>query len=151
MGEVVTLMDPRSETYLAMVHPDLAKVMRATAQTTPFQICYGLRTWEAQAQAVKTGHSQTMHSRHLPSTTPAYRGLSCAVDIAHLTPASGKIDWAPGHEASVFGAIAGSVLYTAKLLGVHVEWGGSWNETTLVQAGHFHDWGHFQLPWVKYP
>lgn len=144
------MMDPKSEAYLTHVHPDLAKVMRGAAQTTPFEICYGIRTLAAEAEAVRTGHSQTMHSRHLPSNTLAYKGLACAVDVAHLTPETGKIDWAPGHEATVFGAIAGAVLYASHQLGIHVEWGGSWNETTVLTKG-FRDFGHFQLPWSAYP
>lgn len=144
-------MDPRSEAFLMHVHPALATVMRATSQSEPFQICYGIRSLEAEAEAVRTGHSQTMHSRHLPSKTPAYEGLACAVDVAHLTPESGKIDWAPGHEAKVFGAIAVNVLIAARQLGLHVVWGGSWAEDTVVQAGHFHDWGHMELPWKLYP
>lgn len=144
-------MDAHSEAFLAHVHPDLAEVMRAAGQAAPFAICYGVRTLEAEAQAVASGHSQTMHSRHLASKTAAYAGLSCAVDVARLDPATGKIDWAPGHEPQVFGAIAVNVLAAARLLGKHVEWGGSWAENTVVQPGHFHDFGHFQLPWSRYP
>jgi peptidoglycan L-alanyl-D-glutamate endopeptidase CwlK len=144
-------MDPKSEAYLVHVHPDLARVMRAAAQNTPFEICYGVRTPEAEAAAVASGHSQTLHSRHLASKTPAYAGLSCAVDVAHLTPATRVIDWAPGHEQMVFSAIATNVIFAAKQLGIPVEWGGSWAENTEVQAGHFHDFGHFQLPWSVYP
>lgn len=140
------MMDLHSEGFLAHVHPDLVKVMRATSQGTPFQVCYGLRTLAAEAEAVRTGHSQTMHSRHLPNP----QGLACAVDVVWIDQA-GKLDWAAGHEGKIFGAIAINVLIAARSLGVHVEWGGTWNETTDVQPGHFHDWGHFQLPWKLYP
>jgi len=144
-------MDAHSEAFLAHVHPDLAAVMRAAGQEAPFAICYGVRSLEAEAEAVRTGHSQTMHSRHLASKTPAYLGLACAVDVARRDPATSKIDWAPGHEQAVFGAIAVNVLAAARLLGKHVRWGGSWAEDTVVKPGHFHDWGHFELPWSLYP
>lgn len=84
-----------------------------------------------------------MHSRHIASRTPAYAGLSCAVDVAHLTPSSGKIDWAPGQEAKVFGAISEEVKAAANRLGIPIIWGGDWHS--------FKDWGHFELPWAKYP
>lgn len=140
------MMDPRSETYLRHVHPDLAKVMRATSQGTPFEVCYGLRTLAAEKAAVASGHSQTLHSRHLANK----QGVACAVDVVWIDTA-GKLDWAAGHEGKIFGAIATNVLIAAKACSVHVEWGGTWREDTNVLPGHFHDWGHFQLPWALYP
>jgi len=123
---------------LAQVHPDLVKVIEATPQKLPFTVVYGIRTVAEEEAAVATGHSQTMHSRHLPNAN----GLACAVDLAVLTP-SGAIDWAPGHEAEVYGLLAKYVKQTAAALNIPIEWGGDW--TT------FKDWGHFQLPWKEYP
>lgn len=139
------MMDQISETFLAHVHPDLAAVMRATKQSTPFRISYGIRSLAAERQAVLSGHSQTMHSRHLPNAN----GVACAVDVVHLLGI--VVDFAAGHEATVFGAIATQVLIAARGLKIHVEWGATWNETTVIVPGHFHDWGHFQLPWKLYP
>jgi peptidoglycan L-alanyl-D-glutamate endopeptidase CwlK len=116
-------MDHASEQYLLKVHPDLVKVLRAALQIVPWRIVYGLRTLAAQREAVRTGHSQTMHSRHLPNAA----GLSCAVDVAHLGP-DGNIDWAAGHEASVYGAIAGEILSASK-------WGCSASMSSGVEAG----------------
>jgi peptidoglycan L-alanyl-D-glutamate endopeptidase CwlK len=139
-------MDLKSEAYLTHVHPDLAKVMRAASQGTPFHVCYGIRSLAEEAKAVVSGHSQTMHSRHLANS----HGVACAVDVVWIDEA-GKLDWAAGHEGKIFGAIATNVLLAARELGIHVEWGGTWNETTVIEPGHFHDWGHFQLPWKLYP
>lgn len=131
-------MDTRSESYLAKVEPDLARVIRAAAQgPQPFVIVYGIRTEEAERQAVATGHSQTMHSRHLPDKN----GLSAAVDVAAII--GGKISFAPGREEYVFSQIAKQIMDASRRLGVPVEWGGDWHS--------FKDWGHFQLPWSYAP
>lgn len=131
-------MDAKSEAFLAHAHPDLAKVLRATAQDPqPFQIVYGIRTLEAEKQAVATGHSTTLHSRHLPNKD----GVSCAVDVAALI--GGKVSFAPGREADVFGKIADQVKRAASSLLIPVEWGGDWHT--------FKDWSHIQLPWHQYP
>lgn len=142
-------MDSRSELNLAHVHPDLAKVMRATAQTPqPFIVDYGIRTIQAEAQAVATGHSQTMHSRHLPDAH--YGNVAMAVDVAALV--GGKVSFAPGHEAQVFGQIAAQVKYAAAALGVKIQWGGepvgAWIDGVV---SHYRDWGHFQLDPSVYP
>jgi peptidoglycan L-alanyl-D-glutamate endopeptidase CwlK len=131
-------MDARSEATLINVHPDLCKVIRATVQApVPFLVVYGLRTKAAEAQAVATGHSTTMHSRHLANAD----GVSCAVDVAALT--NGHPDFAPGHEAIVFGHIWRQILATATAMNIPLEWGGNWKT--------FRDWGHVQLPWSTYP
>lgn len=140
-------MDPRSEGILAHVHPDLAKVMRAAAQTPqPFEVIYGLRTLAAERIAVSSGHSETLHSRHLPNA----QGLACAVDVAALD--HGKISFEAGHEAYFFGAIAVQITMAAKTLGIPIQWGGApvgaW---TPGVVSTFRDFGHFQLPWAQYP
>lgn len=132
------MLDDRSEAMLAHVHPDLAKVIRETAQSPqPFEVIYGIRTLDAEKQAVASGHSMTMHSRHLPNA----QGFACAVDVAALV--YGKISFAAGDEARVFGAIAKQIKSAAAELHIPVEWGGDWST--------FKDWGHFQLPWIEYP
>lgn len=142
-------MDIRSETNLVKVHSDLCAVMRTAAQTPqPFIVDYGLRTVQAEAKAVATGHSQTMHSRHLPDAH--YGGKAMAVDVAAVV--DGAVSFAVGHEAEVFGQIAVQVLAAAKTLGIDVQWGGSpigaWTDGIV---SHFRDWGHFQLDPKEYP
>lgn len=131
-------MDSRSEINLAHVHSDLCRVIRAAAQTPqPFEVTYGLRTLAAEAQAVASGHSKTMHSRHLANKD----GLACAVDVTPLD--HGKLSFEAGHEAHFYGAIAVAIKSAAHQLGIPVEWGGDWRS--------WQDWGHFQLPWANYP
>lgn len=134
-------MDQGSESHLAHVHPDLVKVIRAASQDPqPFVVVYGIRSEAAQQQAVVTGHSQTMRSRHLPQ--PGQGNLACAVDVAALD-SHGNINWAAGHEAQTYGQIAVQIKKAAADLNIPVEWGGDWNT--------FKDWGHWQLPWKDYP
>ena len=140
-------MDPRSETNLASVHPDLVRAIRAAPQTPqPFVVIYGLRTAEAEAEAVASGHSQTMHSRHLADT----QGLCHAVDVAPLI--AGAVSFAAGREAEVYGQIARQILGADAPLLAPVEWGGAavgaWAPGVVSD---FRDWGHFQLPWAQYP
>jgi peptidoglycan L-alanyl-D-glutamate endopeptidase CwlK len=132
-------LDPHN--LLAMVHPDLVKIIEAAAQTPqPFQVVYGLRTEAAEEQAVATGHSATMHSRHLADAN--YDGKACAADVAALT--DGEIDWTVSNaEGGIYGQIAHQIMAAANELDLPVEWGGNWVT--------FKDWGHFQLPWAQYP
>lgn len=143
------MMDARSELILAHVHPDLARVMRAAAQAPqPFLVDYGLRTLQAEASAVASGHSQTMHSRHLPDAR--YGNVAMAVDVAALE--HGEVSFAPGRELEVFGQIAAQVQAAAAAAGVRMQWGGepvgAWIDGV---ASHFRDWGHFQLDPSAYP
>lgn len=137
MLDLTDWVDPHQR--LRGVHPDLCRIMLHATQTPqPFIIVYGARTVEAEKIAVSTGHSTTMHSRHLPNA----EGLACAVDVCALDT-HGQLDWAAGREAEVFGKIAEQVKASAADLHLPVEWGGDWHS--------FKDWGHFQLPWKDYP
>ena len=135
-------MDPRSEAMLQHVHPDLCKVIRAAAQTPqPFIVTYGIRTQAAEAQAVASGHSTTMHSRHLPQSHENL--MSCAVDVDAAVNGHPDPTFAKGHEGQVFGQIAAQIKAAAAALNIPVEWGGDWKA--------FKDFGHFQLSWSAYP
>ncbi len=142
-------VDPHG--YLAQVHPDLARVVRAAAQTPqPFVVVYGVRTEAAEATAVASGHSETLHSRHLPQA--AEHGLSCAVDVCALG-SDDALDWTvTDAQGGHFALIAQQIQHAADMLGVPIEWGGAtvgaWAPGVI---SHFHDWGHFQLPWKEYP
>lgn len=140
-------MDARSESFFPEVELDLVRVLRLAAQTPQsFIVVYGIRTLAAEAEAVASGHSKTMHSRHLPDT----RGLAAAVDVAALI--GGKVSFAPGNEAAVFGAIAAQIKAAAASIAIEIEWGGdavgAWEPGVV---SHFRDWGHFQLLWSQYP
>lgn len=126
-------MDARSEANLAHVEPDLCKVIRLAADSIDFIVICGLRTVDEEHEAVDTGHSETMHSRHLPDS----KGLAAAVDVMAMP--GGHASW----DSKDYEPIAAAVMEAANTLHTPVEWGGDW--TTLK------DWGHFQLPWAQYP
>jgi hypothetical protein len=85
------------------VHNDLAKVMHAAAQAPQSSIVvYGVRSEQAEQAAVATGHPQTLHLRHLSQSHETMK--ACAVDGAILV--GGKLRFANGKEAEVFGQIA---------------------------------------------
>jgi peptidoglycan L-alanyl-D-glutamate endopeptidase CwlK len=142
-------VDPHG--LLAHVHPDLVKVITAAAQAPqPFQVDYGLRTLSAEQAAVASGHSETLHSRHLPDAR--YGGVAMAVDVIALNnDARGGI-FATGHESDVFGQIADQIQAASDTLKVDLQWGGdpvgAWRDG---QVSGFRDWGHFQLDPNSYP
>jgi peptidoglycan L-alanyl-D-glutamate endopeptidase CwlK len=145
------MMDSRSEAMLIGVHPDLVKVMRAALQIPQaFIITYGVRTIAAEKIAVATGHSQTMHSRHLPQV--GQHGYACAVDVDDAVNGHADPMFARGCEEAVFGAIAKQILDAAHGLNTAVQWGGqevgAWTDGVV---SHFRDWGHFQLDPSAYP
>lgn len=131
--------------------------MLSSPQTPqPFVIICGLRGMAEQIAAVSSGHSETLHSRHLPGggldNAQAYGGKSLAVDIACLN-SNGALDWTVADdEGGMYGVAATQILNTASKLGIDVQWGGSevgaWIDN---QPSHYRDWGHFQLDPAKYP
>lgn len=145
-------MDARSEANLVQVHPDLQSVIRNAAQSPqPFVVIYGIRTLAAEAQAVASGHSETMHSRHLPD--PHFHGMAMAVDVAALT--NGEIDFCEDSAqrlSDVYGQIADQIQKASDDLRIALQWGGdplgAWVDG---QVSHFRDWGHFQLDPAQYP
>lgn len=94
----------------------------------------GLRTVEEERQNVAKGASTTMHSRHLPNR----EGYACAVDLGALDGA-GHLTW----DWKQYMPMGQYMKGAAVLENVSIEWGGDW--------AAFKDYGHFQLPWAKYP
>lgn len=127
------MMDKRSEECLAHVHPDLVRLVREVAKTQRFIVIQGLRSLTEEQQAVASGHSQTMHSRHLPNAA----GLSCAIDFMAM----------PGNHASwadkAYLPIGAEFKKQAEVLSIPIQWGGDWKSLK--------DWGHVELSWVVYP
>lgn len=129
-------LSQHSLAHLAGVHPDLVKVVRAAIAQTPvdFAVVQGLRHACEERELVAKGASTTMHSRHLAAKS----GYACAVDLAAVV--DGAIAWQP---IDLYYRIADAMKAAAQSLGIPIEWGGDWL--------HFHDYGHFQLPWATYP
>ena len=124
------VLSRRSMKNLEGVHKDLVKVVQRALEITEvdFTVIEGVRSYEKQAQLLKTGATRTMNSRHLTGH---------AVDLAAWV--NGKIDWT----WSYYYTIAEAMKTAAKELGISVEWGGDWVT--------FKDGPHFQLSWKEYP
>jgi peptidoglycan L-alanyl-D-glutamate endopeptidase CwlK len=143
-------VDPRG--LLTGVHPDLQRVIRAAAQEPqPFIVIYGLRTLAAEQEALASGHSETLHSRHLAQAHE--HDTACAVDVVALT--NGEVDFCADSAqrcSDVFGQIADQVQAASDALKVDLQWGGdpvgAWRDG---QPSGFRDWGHFQLDPNSYP
>lgn len=106
---------------LNLVKPPLKLcVQRAIAYSdVDFRVNQGLRTITEQKKAVATGHSRTMHSKHLVQPD----GFVWAVDLVALV--NGVVSW----EFTKYGAIAQAMDRAATELGIdhHVRWGCAWD------------------------
>lgn len=91
----------------------LVKVVKRALElsTQDFAVLEGLRTKERQAELVRKGASQTMNSNHITGR---------AVDLVPIV--DGKVSW----DWKYYYPIAEAMRKSAKELGVHVKWGGSW-------------------------
>lgn len=123
-------LSERDERRLVGLHPDLVRVIRraAVSSPVPFAVVEGMRTIETQRAYVAKGASKTMKSRHLTGH---------AIDIAPLL--DGAISW----KWPLFYKLAPAVKAAAAAEGVALEWGGDWRS--------FKDGPHWQLPWAQYP
>lgn len=123
-------LDARAERGLSGIHPDLARIIRRTAETAPvdFTITEGLRTLERQRRLVATGASRTLNSRHLTGH---------AVDLAAKVDGRVRWDW------PLYSRLAQAVKAAADDLGLPIIWGGDWRS--------FRDGPHFELPRGAYP
>lgn len=135
------VLSATDERRLTDVHPDLVRVVRTAARTSPmrFLVAEGLRSFERQKELFAQGKSQTMRSRHLR----AANGFGHAVDlIPHIDLNGDNIldlswNWSDYHKLA---AIIKACAVNEK---VPLEWGGDWVT--------FKDGPHWQLPWDKYP
>jgi peptidoglycan L-alanyl-D-glutamate endopeptidase CwlK len=116
------LLSHRSRANLFGVHPDLVRVINRAIEISAveFIITQGLRTAEQEEEAVASGHSETMHSRHL-------HGM--AVDVAAIVGGAASWDWPH------YMKIADAFLQAGAELNVAIVWGGSWK--TLKDGCHF--------------
>jgi len=123
-------LSSRSLERLALVHPDLQKIVHLAILQTEidFSVLEGKRSLSRQKQLFRSGASSTMNSRHISGH---------AVDLGAWVSGEIRWDWPLYHK------IAAAMLKVAHQEGVRLEWGGDW-ET-------FPDGPHFQLSWQDYP
>lgn len=124
------VLGQRSLSRLEGVHPDLVRVVKRAAASSPldFTVLEGLRTLDRQKQLMGLGATKTMNSRHLTGH---------AVDLAPMVGGTVRWDWPLYHQ------LAAIVKAAAKAEGVPIQWGGDWRT--------FKDGPHWELPWKSYP
>ena len=136
-------LDPSSLAKLKGVHPDLVKVvLQAAAETTiPFCVVYGVRTIEAEWQAIRSGHSalkDPTHCRHVPTGAPPY---GHAVDIALWL--DGQPSFHDNPKMTTFAKVGRLFQKVSADLHIPIRSGFMWKT--------FKDWGHHELPAAQYP
>ena len=121
----------KSQSRLAGVHPDLAKLVARVYEITDadFFVLEGVRTLEQEKANFAKGASQTMNSRHLTGH---------AIDIG-ARDANGVLTW----EWKYYAHLAEIFKKASAELNIPITWGGDWK--TLK------DGGHFELKWSAYP
>lgn len=126
-----------SRLQLATCVEPLQRVMVEAIKYIDFTVLEGHRGKEAQNAAFAKGLSQKQWPNGEHNASP-----SRAVDIAPY-----PIDWSDREVARQrFVLLAGIVLATGWSLGIHVRWGGDWNQNGDTRDEHFRDYGHFEVP-----
>ena len=107
--------------------PTLRLLMLEAIKDTPldFTILETVRTLEKQKEYYAKGTTNTLKSRHLPSTNSS--GYSEAADIAPY-----PLDW---KDLNRFKKLAEHIKKKANQLGIPITWGGDWK--TLVDMPHY--------------
>lgn len=136
------ILDPRSVSRLATVHPDLRAVVEGALERTPrlFIITEGVRTLERQRELFLAKKSKTMRSKHLPGTDGLARAFDFAIwedkDEDKVVDVD-ELSW----KFPLYKEVADCFKQVAGELGIVITWGGDW-ET-------FKDGPHIELPWGK--
>lgn len=131
-------MDARSEAALSTVNPDLARRVRAAADSlagtgTFLLVVSGLRTAAQQDALYVQGRTAPGHVVTNAKAGQSMHNYGLAVDVVpYLSGESGQLNWQP--TTPQFQAMV------AALVGQGLVWGGAWK--TLPD----HD--HFQMPTV---
>ena len=107
--------------------PTLRLLLMEAIKDSPidFTVLETVRTIERQKELKAQGKSQTLRSRHIPSTNIS--GYSEAADIAPY-----PINW---QDLNRFRKLSEHILKKANQLGIPITWGGNWK--TLVDMPHY--------------
>ncbi len=117
----------RSEAFLTDIDPDLCRVARHALAISriDFAIISGKRDMAEQRRLVRSGASQTLHSRHLTGH---------AIDVVPIDPSTGKGRF---HRALAL-EVAAAFYEASQQHNVPLRWGGMWTQ--------FEDTPHFEIP-----
>lgn len=116
----------KSLTKLREVHPDLRRVAHRALELSrrDFAIIAGARSVDVQKRLVKSGFSNTLHSKHLVQAD----GYSHAIDVAVYLGDS--IEWGNQYYRPVLQAFVDAAIE----LGVKIRFGHLWE--TFEDSGH---------------
>jgi len=119
-----------SNKRLIGVHPDLVKLMQEVVKKFDISVLKdgGFRTYERQAELVKSGASKRKYSKHC---------VGMAIDVAPY-----PTDW---NNRDDFHLLGGYVLGVAHSMGMNIRWGGDWNQNFKTADNNFDDLVHFEL------
>ncbi|PID66617.1 MAG: peptidase M15 [Gammaproteobacteria bacterium] len=130
----------QSKKRLEGVDPRLVAIVKRAIELTEqdFTVIEGLRSKRRQKRLYKQGLSWTMNSKHLTGH---------AVDIAPwvIVDGRGRVDW---KDREKFSVLKTAMFAAAKELGIHIRWGGDWNENGSYRdeiARGSYDAAHFEL------
>jgi len=120
-----------SRSKMIGVHPDLVKVAQRAIMLSEvdFRLTQGVRTVAEQRRLLAAGASQTMRSRHIPSSNTSR--MAEALDVVALV--GGKVRW----DWPLYTKISKAWKQASKELGIPIVWGGDWKS--------FKDGPHFEL------
>jgi peptidoglycan L-alanyl-D-glutamate endopeptidase CwlK len=122
----------RSLKQLSTCHADLSEVFYEVIKTVDCSVLEGHRSKDRQNALYEEGKTKVKYPKGRHNHSP-----SRAVDVVPY-----PIDW---NDRERFHLFAGFVLGIAKSKGIHLRWGGDWNQNWEVDDNQFDDFPHFEL------
>jgi peptidoglycan L-alanyl-D-glutamate endopeptidase CwlK len=129
-----------SKLKLDTCHPNLVRVANVAIVQYDFKVIYGHRGKTVQNQLYRERRSKVKFPDSKHNIYP-----SEAIDIAPW-----PIDW---NDEKRFYYLAGLFKGIAKTMGIHLIWGGDWNDNNIFKrepGDVLDDLGHFQLKHSNY-
>lgn len=125
-----------SKQRLDTCHPDLIKLISAVSQLTPIMVICGHRDKAGQDAAIAAKTSKTPFPKSKHNKYP-----SLAVDIAPI-----PLNW---NDRKSFIALSETVFRVANSLGIHIRWGGDFNQDGSKTTNDAWDLPHYELTTKK--
>jgi peptidoglycan L-alanyl-D-glutamate endopeptidase CwlK len=122
----------KSRDKLSTCHPDIQKVLNEAIRHFDFTILEGHRGQQLQDSYYEQGKSKLKYPRSKHNQSP-----SKAVDIAPW-----PIDW---NNTYRFHAVANRIIGIGLAMGIHLKYGGDWDNDLKNDDQTFHDLPHLEL------
>lgn len=145
----------RSKSKLETCHPDLKRLVEVALPycTIDFGISYGERSQKEQFELYKKGREQRSDKWVLVEPSKKVTNIdgyevkskhnhSPSLAFDFICYVNGKVTW----KEKYYVFVAGYIMGKAQELGIDVTWGGNFDrDHDIMEAGTFHDLGHFEL------